>query len=117
MVRRSGTARGRRRSRPNRLRPRWRSARSIKPPNARPPMPELPEVETILHHLDREISGRKIKTVEVTGTRSVRRGTKKEFISRLEGTKITGVKRRGKFLLIVLDSKEWLRVSTRQQGH
>ena len=79
-------------------------------------MPELPEVETIRHDLDREISGRKIKAVEVTGTRSVRRGTKKQFISRLEGTKITGVKRRGKFLVIVLDSKEWLVVHLRMSG-
>ena len=79
-------------------------------------MPELPEVETIRHDLDREIPGRKIKSVEVTGTRSVRRGTKKQFISRLEGTKITGVKRRGKFLVIVLDSKEWLVVHLRMSG-
>jgi formamidopyrimidine-DNA glycosylase len=79
-------------------------------------MPELPEVETIRHDLDREISGRKIKLVEVTGTRSVRRGTKKQFIERLQGTKITGAKRRGKFLLITLDSKEWLVVHLRMSG-
>ena len=50
-----------------------------------PTMPELPEVETIKRDLEREIVGKRIKTVEVSGTRSIRRGTKKQFIGRLEG--------------------------------
>ena len=48
-------------------------------------MPELPEVETIRRDLEREVVGKRIKTVEVSGTRSIRRGTKKQFIGRLEG--------------------------------
>ncbi|MSY06873.1 MAG: DNA-formamidopyrimidine glycosylase, partial [Actinobacteria bacterium] len=36
-------------------------------------MPELPEVETIRRDLDKEIAGKKIKSVEVTGARSTRR--------------------------------------------
>jgi formamidopyrimidine-DNA glycosylase len=51
-------------------------------------MPELPEVETIRRGLEREAVGKRIKSVEVTGTRTVRRQTKKQLISRLEGTKI-----------------------------
>ena len=66
-------------------------------------MPELPEVETIKRDLEREIVGKRIKTVEVSGTRSIRRGTKKQFIGRLEGAKVTGVQRKGKYLLLKLD--------------
>ena len=36
-------------------------------------MPELPEVETIRRDLDKEVVGRRIKTVEVKGKRSIRR--------------------------------------------
>ena len=54
-------------------------------------MPELPEVETIRRDLEREVVGKRIKTVEVNGTRSIRRHkSKKEFIARLEGAKIIG---------------------------
>ena len=66
-------------------------------------MPELPEVETIRRDLEKEALNKRIKTVEVTGLRSIRRhANKKQFISRLEGQKIDGVSRRGKNLLIDL---------------
>lgn len=64
-------------------------------------MPELPEVETIRRDLEKEVLGKRIKAVEVSGLRSIRRhASKKQFTSRLEGTKIEGVSRRGKNLLI-----------------
>lgn len=67
-------------------------------------MPELPEVETIRRDLEREAGGKRIKTVEVSGLRSIRRHrNKKSFISRLEGQKVTGVSRRGKYLVVRLD--------------
>jgi len=67
-------------------------------------MPELPEVETIRRDLDKEISGRKIKEVEVHGLRSIRRhGSKKKFAAALEGRKITNVGRKGKYLMAKLD--------------
>jgi formamidopyrimidine-DNA glycosylase len=70
-------------------------------------MPELPEVEVIRRDLDREVVGKKIKTVEVTGLRSIRRHrNKKEFISLLEGRKVTAVQRRGKYLVLRLDGPE-----------
>jgi formamidopyrimidine-DNA glycosylase len=70
-------------------------------------MPELPEVEVIRRDLEKEVVGKKIKTVEVTGTRSVRRHrNKKEFIGLLEGRKITAVQRRGKYLVLRLDDPE-----------
>ena len=79
-------------------------------------MPELPEVETIRRGLDREVVGKRVKTVQVTGTRTVRRQTKKQFIGRLEGAKITGVDRRGKYLVLKLDTGELLVVHLRMSG-
>jgi formamidopyrimidine-DNA glycosylase len=72
-------------------------------------VPELPEVETIKRDLDREILGKRVKSVEVSGMRSIRRHpNKKHFIAKLEGRKITGVERRGKYLLLRLDSGDVL---------
>ena len=64
-------------------------------------MPELPEIETIRRDLDREFVGRKIKSVEVSGLRSVRRHSDPhDFAARLAGRKITAVVRKGKYLLV-----------------
>lgn len=79
-------------------------------------MPELPEVETIRRELERDVVGKRIKSVDVHGTRTVRRLPKKEFIARLEGTKITGVSRKGKYLLVQLDSADVLIIHLRMSG-
>jgi len=80
-------------------------------------MPELPEVEVLRRDLDHEVVGRKIKSVEVNGLRSVRRHkTKKAFISRLEGRKITKVERRGKYLLLHIEGGEALVVHLGMSG-
>jgi len=79
-------------------------------------MPELPEVETIRRELEREVVGKKIKAVEVTGDRSVRRQDVPEFTKRLEGTKISGAQRKGKYLLMPLDSGDVLVVHLRMSG-
>ncbi|MGH9187415.1 MAG: bifunctional DNA-formamidopyrimidine glycosylase/DNA-(apurinic or apyrimidinic site) lyase [Acidimicrobiales bacterium] len=80
-------------------------------------MPELPEVETIRRELDREVSGKRIKSVEVHGLRSIRRNTsKKQFTSRLEGAKIKSAQRRGKYLLLDLDTGDVLVIHLRMSG-
>jgi formamidopyrimidine-DNA glycosylase len=80
-------------------------------------MPELPEVEVLRRDLDKEIVGKKIKTVEVSGARSVRRqSTKKEFIALLEGRKVTGVQRRGKYLIVRTDGTEALVIHLGMSG-
>jgi formamidopyrimidine-DNA glycosylase len=80
-------------------------------------MPELPEVEVLRRDLDKETVGKKIKSVEVTGTRSVRRHrNKKEFIGLLEGRKITAVQRRGKYLVVRLDGAEALVIHLGMSG-
>ncbi len=80
-------------------------------------MPELPEVETIRRDLEKEVVGRRIKQVEVTGERSIRRQPEKEqFAARLEGQKITAVARRGKNLLLTLDDGEVLVIHLGMSG-
>ncbi len=80
-------------------------------------MPELPEVETIRRELERDMVGKRIKSVEVSNNRSIRRHTnRKQFTSKLEGTKVTGVVRKGKYLLIKLDSGDLLVVHLGMSG-
>ncbi len=67
-------------------------------------MPELPEVEVIRRDLDREVAGKKIKTVDASGLRSIRRHKNKQaFIGALEGHTIKSATRRGKYLVMRLD--------------
>jgi formamidopyrimidine-DNA glycosylase len=72
-------------------------------------MPELPEVETIRRDIDKEFVNKRIKRVEVTGSRSVRRhGDARDFIAKTEGRILTGTRRRGKYLLLKLDNGDVL---------
>jgi formamidopyrimidine-DNA glycosylase len=80
-------------------------------------MPELPEVETLRRDLDREVVGKRVKLVEVSGMRSIRRHpNKKHFSGKLEGNKITGIDRRGKYLLLRLDGGDILVVHLGMSG-
>jgi formamidopyrimidine-DNA glycosylase len=80
-------------------------------------MPELPEVEVMRRDLEREVVGKKIKAVEVTGTRSIRRHkNKKEFTETLTGRKIAAVQRRGKYLVMKLDGTDALVVHLGMSG-
>lgn len=78
-------------------------------------MPELPEVETVRRDLEKEVTGKKIKEVTVTGHRTVRRRPA-EFKERLEGRKVTGVDRRGKYLVVKLDGPDVLVIHLRMSG-
>jgi formamidopyrimidine-DNA glycosylase len=80
-------------------------------------MPELPEVEVMRRDLEHEVAGKKIKTVEVRGLRSIRRhANKKEFIAALEGHRIKSVRRRGKYLVLKLDGDTALVVHLGMSG-
>ena len=80
-------------------------------------MPELPEVETIRRDLEKEVVGKRIKTIEATGMRTIRRHTsKKQFAGKLEGAKITGITRKGKYLLLKLDTGDILVVHLGMSG-
>lgn len=72
-------------------------------------MAEVPEIETLRRDLDREVGGKRIKTVEVPGSGSIPRHTnKKQFSTLLEGTKINSVVRRDLLLVAKLDSGDAL---------
>jgi formamidopyrimidine-DNA glycosylase len=72
-------------------------------------MAELPEIETLRRDLDRDIGGKRIKTVEVPGSGAIPRHTnKKQFVSLLEGAKVTGVVRRDLLIIAKLDTGDAL---------
>jgi formamidopyrimidine-DNA glycosylase len=80
-------------------------------------MPELPEVEVVRRDLEREVVGKKIKSVDVNGMRSIRRyRQRKPFTSALEGRKIMGVDRKGKYLILKLDDGQALVVHLGMSG-
>ncbi len=68
-------------------------------------MPELPEVEVVRRGLAQHIVSRSITAVEVLHPRSVRRHAAgpHDFASRLTGRRVDDVRRRGKYLWLVLD--------------
>ena len=68
-------------------------------------MPELPEVEVVRRGLDREVTGREVTAVSVTGARTVRRQPPDELIGRLGGARLGRAGRIGKFLLVPLDDR------------
>jgi formamidopyrimidine-DNA glycosylase len=67
-------------------------------------MPELPEVETVRRGLAAALTGLKITGIETDLPKMLRGQTPSEFSSAIAGTRITGVNRRGKHLLIVLNN-------------
>ncbi|NLD77661.1 MAG: hypothetical protein GX643_13445 [Acidimicrobiales bacterium] len=68
-------------------------------------MAEQPEIETIRRDLDREVGGKRIKTVDVPGSGLIPRHTnKKQFTTLLEGAKINSVIRRDLLLVAKLDT-------------
>jgi formamidopyrimidine-DNA glycosylase len=74
---------------------------------------ELPEVEVMRRDLEKDVVGRRVKTAEVKTSRNAmrvirRHGKRKEFTARLEGRKLSKVERRGKYLLVHLDSGDVL---------
>jgi len=84
-------------------------------------MPELPEVEVIRRDLEKEIIGRKIRGVEVRNTKNAmriirRHPRRKDFEDALVGAKIKKIGRRGKYLMIELDSPSILVVHLGMSG-
>jgi len=69
-------------------------------------MINLPEVEIIRRDLEREVAGKKIKSVDVSTPKVTKPGgTKAKFISALDGTKILGTRRIGRHILFDLDTE------------
>src|SRR5271165_4315272 len=66
-------------------------------------MPELPEVETVRRGLALKMSGRRIVQAELRRP-DLRRPFPPELAERLDGAKIGALGRRGKYILIELDT-------------
>ncbi|HEX79388.1 MAG TPA: bifunctional DNA-formamidopyrimidine glycosylase/DNA-(apurinic or apyrimidinic site) lyase [Dehalococcoidia bacterium] len=66
-------------------------------------MPELPEVETIKNELLPHVVWRTIKSVTLYWERMLRQPSPAEFYSGISERKITGLSRRGKYLVFKLD--------------
>ena len=79
-------------------------------------MPELPEVETIKNELAPHIIGRTITAVTLSDDKIVRQPQPEEFCSRLIGQKITGIERRGKYLIFSLSGGEALIIHLKMTG-
>lgn len=79
-------------------------------------MPELPEVEHVVRALRRAVSGRRIVAVDLNLPRLVVSISPASFKRKLRGTRIDAVSRRGKYILIELDSGQVLLVHLRMTG-
>jgi formamidopyrimidine-DNA glycosylase len=84
-------------------------------------VPELPEVEVLRRDLEREVAGKKIKSIDVRETknamRAIRRHKRRKDLERLlKGAQITKVDRRGKYLLLSLDNGRVLVVHLGMSG-
>lgn len=79
-------------------------------------MPELPEVETVRRGLDSHLAGHRVTKVEVGRERTVRRTSREELVAGLTGTVIEHADRRGKYLLLPLDSGDVLMIHLRMSG-
>ncbi len=79
-------------------------------------MPELPEVETVRRGLDRLVVGRRIERVEIGRQRTVRRTSAQAVIDGLTGATIIAANRRGKYLLIPLDTGDEMMIHLRMTG-
>ena len=79
-------------------------------------MPELPEVETIRRRLEPLLSGRKIVRVEINDPRLTRPVPANELAAGLSGERIEVLDRRGKYLLVRLESGLTLVIHLRMTG-
>jgi formamidopyrimidine-DNA glycosylase len=79
-------------------------------------VPELPEVETIRAQLAPRLEGRVLARVEILDPRLTRPHDLFEVVEELEGDRIVAVARRGKYLLIHLESGLGLLVHLRMTG-
>lgn len=82
---------------------------------------ELPEVEVVRRDLEKEVVGRRVRSVDVRPHRNAmrvirRHARRKEFADRLAGKKMTKVDRKGKYVLIYLDDGDVLVVHFGMSG-
>jgi len=79
-------------------------------------MPELPEVEHVVRALRRTVIGRQIVAVEVRLAKLISPTSTSIFNRKLKNARIESIGRRGKYILIELDSNRVLAVHLRMTG-
>ncbi|MFC1966499.1 bifunctional DNA-formamidopyrimidine glycosylase/DNA-(apurinic or apyrimidinic site) lyase [Chloroflexota bacterium] len=79
-------------------------------------MPELPEVETVKNELLPHVVGHRITGVTLIWEGIVRQPSAEEFCSRVIGQEITGITRRGKYLIVGLSGGEVLLIHLKMTG-
>ena len=78
-------------------------------------MPELPEVQTIIDDLNKVILNKKIKKVNILLSRIVK-DSNDHFIKILKNTSFQNISRRGKYIIISLNSGSFLIIHLRMTG-
>lgn len=79
-------------------------------------MPELPEVEHVVRALRPVVTGRRILVAELNLKRIAPELSRAKFSRQLQNTLITGVGRRGKYILFELESGRMLATHLRMTG-
>ena len=80
-----------------------------------PPMPELPEVETVMRGMAPAIEGRRIVAAEIRRP-DLRWPFPKDMAARLTGQRVLGLRRRSKYILADLSSGETLLIHLGMSG-
>ncbi|TSC91076.1 MAG: formamidopyrimidine-DNA glycosylase [Parcubacteria group bacterium Licking1014_17] len=80
-------------------------------------MPELPEVETIVRQLHRKARGVRITDIWRDSPKTIKGIGEKEFRRGITGGKITGVRRRAKYILVDLNNGKTIAVHQKISGH
>lgn len=78
-------------------------------------MPELPEVETVVRSIT-PLVGRRIVSAEFRNVRILRGGDPDKMAARIQGRKITAVRRYGKFILVSLSGGGYLLIHLGMTG-
>src|SRR5712691_8267879 len=79
-------------------------------------MPELPEVEHVVRALRRAIVGRQIVASQIKLPKLITPLKPAQFNRKIKGVRIEAINRRGKYILIELDSDRILAVHLRMTG-
>ena len=79
-------------------------------------MPELPEVETVRRRLEPSFVGRRLERVEILDARLTRPHDPLEVAAELTGERVSALDRRGKYLVVRLESGRALLIHLRMTG-
>ena len=78
-------------------------------------MPELPEVETVVRSIA-PLAGRRIVSAEFRNLRILRGGNPDRMAARIQGRRISSIKRYGKFIVLTLEGGGYLLVHLGMTG-